>query len=112
MIAEVIRHHERAGVTTPEPIGVDLVDAVDVQSPVCEPPACRRLLVTVVVGDRHHPVGAMPAVVRRPMVRLALDGTGGPVAVDGERRRPNLMVGGLVAMKALHSGTDHVETDT
>ena len=29
------------------------------------------------------------------MVRLALDGTGGPVAVDGERRRPNLMVGGL-----------------
>ncbi len=45
------------------------------------------------------------------MVRLALDGTGGPVAVDGERRRPNLMVGGLIAMKALHGGTDLVETD-
>ena len=45
------------------------------------------------------------------MVRLTLDGTGGPFAVDGERRRTNPVIGGLVAMETLHRGADLVETD-
>ena len=45
------------------------------------------------------------------MVCLALDGTGGPFAVDSERRRTNPVIGGLVAMEALHRGADLVETD-